>query len=250
MSNCKIFVTYSNTPNCLEFSGSSMNEKFLEKKDIYVPILGGKKLYKGSNEFFKNMKGDDEGKNVSHLNSYVNEHSVIYWVGNHLDEIDDEYIGFCHYRRLFDVPDGEKLEKNVIFVNKYAQKVSNASSFILMHDPKVLEKLSEFIHKYSRSRENPMAEYSIFANFLDLNIFYSANMFIMYRDKFKEYMKIMSDIYNIVFNMIIPIQGYSDRSYGYILERMSSYVIMKMQVFDKELKIKQGKYLNLDNAPT
>ena len=28
----KIFVTYSNTPNCLEF-GNKMHDKFLEQKD-------------------------------------------------------------------------------------------------------------------------------------------------------------------------------------------------------------------------
>ena len=35
----KIFVTYSNTPNCIEYS-NNMHEQFLKKPDVFTPILG------------------------------------------------------------------------------------------------------------------------------------------------------------------------------------------------------------------
>ncbi len=141
---------------------------------------------------------------------------------------DAEYIGFCHYRRFFDIPDGEKLDKNVIYANSLQVKCSNSTYFLLTHDPKVPEKFTEFLQKYIRTRTNAILEYSLMCKFLDLNFFYSA----------------------IIFNMIIPFPNYQDRSYGFILERMSAYALFKMQALDKNLDIKQGKYLNLDNAPT
>ena len=44
----KIFVTYSNTPNCIE-CGNKVNENFLKQDNKFIPILGGKELYKGNN---------------------------------------------------------------------------------------------------------------------------------------------------------------------------------------------------------
>ena len=60
-----------------------------------------------------NMIGDDTGDNISELNRDVNEWSAIYWVWKNYDKIDNpDYIGLCHYRRLFDFSDVIKTSNN------------------------------------------------------------------------------------------------------------------------------------------
>lgn len=253
----KIFVTYSNTPNCIEY-GNKLHDEFLKKPDVFTPILGGKELYKGNNTFLKSMQGDNVGNNVSVLNPYINEHTVIYWVGQHLDEIKDDYIGFCHYRRLFDVPDqnqvipstnNNNLDKNTIYVNKMSFSVSNGVYFLINHDPTVVRALSEFFQKIFRSNNNFFT--NSFISFLNSNILYSANMFIMHRDRFKEYIKLITPIYNIIFSMIYPYPNVQDRSCSFILERVTSCIISMMQLQDDNIKIEQGKYVKLgDNIVT
>lgn len=243
----KIFVTYSNTPNCIEL-GNKPHPNFLEQPNKFIPILGGKELYKGNNEFLKNMQGDNVGKNISALNPYINEHSVIYWVGNNLDKIDADYIGFCHYRRLFDIPKNEKIDENTIYVNKMHFGIGNALYFLINHDPNTVRVFSEFIQKFLRVYDEKIV--NLFITFLNSNLLYSGNMFIMHKNKFKEYMQIIDPIYNILFNSIYPFPNTSDRSVGFILERLTTFVIMLMEQKNPALKIKQGNYVKLDDIVT
>lgn len=243
----KIFVTYSNTPNCIEY-GNAPNSQFLKNPAKFIPILGGKQLYKGNNNFFNKMLGDNTGNNISKFNPYINQHSVIYWVGNNLDKVNDEYIGFCHYRRLFDIPDNESIDKNTIYVNNMQCGISNALYFLINHDPNTVRIFSEFCQKYIRSNSSQII--NEFITFLNSNNLYSGNMFIMHRDQFKEYMKLINPIYNILFSMIYPFPNVSDRSYGFILERLTSFIIFKMSLNNKNLKIKQGKYVKLGDLIT
>jgi hypothetical protein len=243
----KIFVTYSNTPNCLEF-GNKMHDKFLEQKDKYIPMLGGKKNYNGNNEFLKSLDGDDTFNNISVLNPYINEHTIIYWAGNNLDKIYTDYIGFCHYRRLFDIPDNEQPDENTIYVNEMQFGISNALYFLINHDPNTVRNFSEFIQKFIRTNDKHVVNQ--FVNFLNSNLLFSANMFIMHKNLFKEYMKIINPIYNIIFNMITPFPNVNDRSYGFILERLNSFVIYKLIADNKNIKFKQGKYVKLGDILT
>lgn len=56
------------------------------------------------------MRGDNIGDSISPINPYLNEHTVIYNVIRNPDlyQLEDEdYIGFCHYRRFFGVSTNE-----------------------------------------------------------------------------------------------------------------------------------------------
>lgn len=129
------------------------------------------------------MKGDDTGNSISYLNPYINEHTVIYWVYEHLNEINDDYIGFCHYRRLFDVPENETLNKNTIFINPLGLSTSMSTQFLMNHDPHVIRTFGEFIRKFMNNDN-----IQFLARFLESKILFSANMFIMHKDRFKQYM--------------------------------------------------------------
>ena len=194
------------------------------------------------------MQGDNEGNNVSQLNPFINEHTIIYWVGQHLNQITDDYIGFCHYRRYFDVPENEQITPNTIYVNQMKFGISNALYFLLNHDPDVSRAFAEFIQKYMRIMDKQSVNYLI--SFLNSDILYSGNMFIMHRDQFKQYIKLITPIYNIIFNMIYPFPNVANRAASFILERVTSFIIIYMINTNKNLELKQGNYIKLGDIVT
>jgi hypothetical protein len=105
--------------------------------------------------------------------------------------------------------------------------VSNSVYFLLNHDPNTVRTFSEFIQKYIRT--NKIDNVNGFIEFLNSNIFFSGNMFIMHKTQFAEYMNLMAPIYNILYNMIFPFPNTADRAVSFILERMTTFVILQMQ---------------------
>ena len=67
------------------------------KKLNYIPVGLGENLF--DSEWIK----DDMGTNISEKNKFYGEHSFHYWFWkNKIDKIEDnEWIGFCAYRRLW-----------------------------------------------------------------------------------------------------------------------------------------------------
>lgn len=71
------------------------------KNDVLEPIqlnCANKK------EHYPDMLHDDEGDNISELNPMYCELTAQYWAWKNLDE---DYYGFCHYRRYFNFTDKE-----------------------------------------------------------------------------------------------------------------------------------------------
>lgn len=69
--------------------------------DIFQPIQVGSDL---SESLLDNTIHDNNGCNISNLNPYYCELTGHYWVlKNYINNTEDEYIGFAHYRRLPDI---------------------------------------------------------------------------------------------------------------------------------------------------
>ena len=68
--------------------------------DVYMPIHVGRAVSKYKDEM-AHMTGDDTGDNISEKNPYYSELTALYWAWKNLRDV--EYIGLCHYRRLFGV---------------------------------------------------------------------------------------------------------------------------------------------------
>lgn len=68
--------------------------------DIYTPIHVGRTVSKYKDEM-ADMIGDDTGDNISEKNPQYCELTAQYWAWKNLHDV--EYIGFCHYRRYFDI---------------------------------------------------------------------------------------------------------------------------------------------------
>ena len=73
----------------------------------YLPVGLGKQ------NFSDGWLADNTGINISNKNSYYGEYTFHYWLWkNHLDKIsDDEWIGFCAYRRFWQNKNEELNEK-------------------------------------------------------------------------------------------------------------------------------------------
>ena len=92
----------------------------LFKNDIFIPIhLGrtlkeketkdGKVLKEDYNWLIENMIGDDTLDNISDKNREYCELTGIYWAWKNYDKLGNpDYIGFMHYRRIFDFLDKSK----------------------------------------------------------------------------------------------------------------------------------------------
>ncbi|MEI0700195.1 DUF4422 domain-containing protein, partial [Brachyspira intermedia] len=86
----------------------------LLQDDVLTPIHVGRALATESSKdgnmseedyqwMLDNMIGDDTGDNISHLNREFCELTAMYWAWKNYDKLGNpEYIGFMHYRRLFD----------------------------------------------------------------------------------------------------------------------------------------------------
>ncbi|AEH62389.1 DUF4422 domain-containing protein [Zymomonas mobilis] len=67
----------------------------LPKKAPFIPIQGGAAI----NQRLPGVIGDDTGENISKLNPMFCEMTAMYWAWKNAPKTD--YIGFFHYRRLF-----------------------------------------------------------------------------------------------------------------------------------------------------
>ena len=78
---------------CLTLDPS--HEKFIREAN-YVPVGLGEKIFPSS--FFT----DNKGKNISIKNRYYGEYTFHYWLWkNYLNQISDNWIGFCQYRKFW-----------------------------------------------------------------------------------------------------------------------------------------------------
>lgn len=62
--------------------------------DIYIPLHVGRAVSEDLG-----YQGDNQGDNISALNSYYGELTGLYWIWKHETEAD--LVGICHYRRYF-----------------------------------------------------------------------------------------------------------------------------------------------------
>lgn len=83
--------------------------KFLKKLPAnIVPVIIG-------NNNSTTFLSENVGINISNLNKYYAELTGLYWVFKNRIEYhnDDDFVGFCHYRRLW--MNGILNKKNIIF---------------------------------------------------------------------------------------------------------------------------------------
>ena len=83
----------------------SMEPNHLEtiKELNYIPVGLGDKIF--SKEWMK----DNIGENITYKNKYYGEYTFHYWLWkNHLDNVENQWVGFCQYRKFWSLQNMNK----------------------------------------------------------------------------------------------------------------------------------------------
>lgn len=190
-------------------------------KNLYVPINCGNLAIPTKSEFAsKHIHFEDEMKdNISHLNPKLNEMTAIYAFWKNLMK-DEDYVGFNHYRRLFQQSDLLDLDKYDVIDAKPIPMIFNLSYFTGAKSPQWTSTSIEGGYEICHIKEDwdKMVEllkqrpeyYLYFDNWNNQNSLTSpCNMFVMKRKLFEEYCEF---IFPILFELErqIDLTGRSD----------------------------------------
>lgn len=170
-------------------------------KDIFVPVLGGAEYYKdGSNPLFDMMLKDNIGDNISWANPLCSEATVLYWAYKHQEVIGPfDMIGFCHYRRVFDL-DYNNLDADAVYLKRCDFPIPEHPDYLGCHysDPLIGSLIRDelvdrfpWIYEIMRLVENDFS-------------FFDKEMFIMNRGMFLNYMDYTIQCIRILLTRIIP----------------------------------------------
>jgi len=249
---CKIIVAYH-------------KPSFLLKSDNFLPInvgraLNEKKIYSGllkNNDVLwlkKNTIGDDTGDNISAYNYSFNELTAVYWAWKHYDEIGNpEYIGLCHYRRIFDIENSDIRafigDNDIIAtgIPNETESISILEQFLMLHKKNDLDKCIDYIAK-----EYPALSKSIENYFqLPFNQGYFYNMFLMKKDLFFEYC-------DFLFSVLMYLHKntnyeeysvYGARVAGFLGERLGGAFFYHCKKSGYKLKVVEPIFLEGDRIP-
>ena len=162
----------------------------------YEIIHAGRALAK---KFFCDL-GDDSGENISRLNPYLDEVTVLFWVWKNTRQ---EFVGLCHYRRFFTADETQKIfdakkildaaqiqkilrEYDIIVPNEGVTKRSQRDMIFLGTGQPDLNRVVEKIFRKHISIKQP--EYlDAFDKILNSIAFFPCGMFIARRKIFDAY---------------------------------------------------------------
>lgn len=149
--------------------------------DVYTPIHVGRAISKYQNEM-ADLLGDDTGDHISEKNPMYCELTAHYWAWKNLHDID--YIGFCHYRRFFNLDktkvlnilnNNDAIVIKFVYIHPIWREIIN---YISIDDLSIM--LMVLKKKYPEYEETII-------NYLYGNVLYPKNMFICSKKLFDEY---------------------------------------------------------------
>tara|TARA_B110000014_G_scaffold259432_1_gene247240 strand:+ start:145 stop:978 length:834 start_codon:yes stop_codon:yes gene_type:complete len=89
----------------------------------FIKKLGYEPVGLGDKNFNKNWYQDKLGENISKKNKNYGEYTYHYWIWkNYLDEIKEEWIGFCQYRKFWSLKNHRMEEINFNSLNSQVLK--------------------------------------------------------------------------------------------------------------------------------
>ena len=237
----KILVNYHNIAKKLFFNS-----------DVITPIhIGRDNADEQLTTFIQqHMIADNTGDNISKLNSHYCELTAMYWAWKNMDKLNNpDYIGFMHYRRLFNFNNRRttrlkylllncfkfitsiNIKKYMLLMNSYDIKRNLNNTDILIwaklgcstnnvYDALYKDRKSVEITKLTEYIKHEMPEYYSSLN----EILYTrkkfisyGNIFIMKKEIFFEYCEFMFKVLSI-----IPIEDSKKRLHGYLAEALSN----------------------------
>jgi len=210
--------------------------KILDDLPGYITPIG-----LGNSNFPDSWITEKKGDNISNLNSYYGEMTALYWIWkNQLNDLsDDDFIGNCHYRKLWLNNLYDKKQKNSLSdlysnllknnnenLNKYetiqVQPIIFNSKTVLedfnqIHGELIINKCIEFL--------NPQIQEK-FKNNLNKNTLYPLNMFITKVRYFKNYCDVIFPWLEKCFHYCKSnnlLKDYNTRLPAFLAERFTSF---------------------------
>ena len=176
-------------------------------------------------------------QNISSLNPYFCELSAIYWAWKNLDS---NYYGLFHYRRIFDLHNKTRKKSIEIQYNKFKNKnIENLQTQINKYDIIISAQYTESHGLYERYKEaHHINDLDLCINYIkehypymkeSLQILYIkngkwsvANMFIMKKELYFEYCEWIFDVLFAVQDKINykTYDTYQARVFGFLAERL------------------------------
>jgi len=232
---------------------TSKNYKFLDYLPKNIIPVG-----LGNNDYSKNYLVETSGKNISKFNKYFAELSGIYWVyKNKLSQYNNnDFIGFCHYRRLW--LDGLYFKDHKINSDIFSRLLTNKleifdNSEVVMLQPTKLKNENIYDH-FKNNHGSELMDYAIslldvkkseaFKKYLKKNELSICTMFITRPS-------ILRDYCDFIFPFLIKLLDYSlsnnlcvgknTRLPGFFMERFTSFW------FHEYHKVKYLSYAQLGN---
>ena len=158
--------------------------------EVYTPIHVGRVLSKYKEEM-AGMIGDDTGDNISNKNPQYCELTAQYWAWKNLHDVD--FIGFCHYRRFFNVEISadhvaKLLNRHDVIALKIIYPFSMAWEIQRYISMEHFVMMQMVIKKKYPEYEQTLLDY------LRGNILYAKNMFICRKELFDQYAAWLFDI--------------------------------------------------------
>ena len=185
---------------------------------LYYPINGGASLKKFNPPEWLHF--DDSGDNISSLNHALNEMTSIYWFWKNYDWRSIDYVGFNHYRRLFNPKDfADYKDYDLIVMNPYVFSSTIEQQYKEKHHAKDFDSMLNILKKCS-------IHFNDFMKYCQTKKFFApCNMFIMKSRLFDEYCTFMFPLLMQLMNYVSldKYSGFQHRAIAFLSERLTSW---------------------------
>ena len=171
---------------------------------------------------------DDEGDNISFLNSYFGDLTVLYWAWKNAP---DDHLGVCQYRRPWTDEGLLATQRDVLHVPGHAMFGNIEHQYNSCH---AVFPAPELTRDLARRNRIPLS-YEMVDNTWRQGVFYGCNMVRGPRELFDKYCE-------IVFATVMPLweenkelcmslTGYQSRSIAFAAERLITAIILNADYF-------------------
>lgn len=196
---------------------------------------------------FQDNSSEDQ---ISEFNPYLNEMTMIYWLGKNYDKIGNpDFIGTAQYRRYLQFNETD-LKENIILcvVCSPVLRKTLFNNYCTYHNK---DDLLLFVY-------NLLAVFPQFKtplqNYLNQCLMFKCNMFVMSKQNFFEYYNFIEKCIKLAIKILPKLNldqrdTYQKRALGFILERMTGFWLYFKNLTDKNTIIKSVKMIeiNLDS---
>lgn len=181
---------------------------------------------------------DDEGENISFLNPWFGDLTVLYWVWKNAKE---EHLGVCQYRRPWDEQDLISSEEGVLYVPPPAFFGSIEQQYMDCHS---VFNAPLFTRELAKQGKLPLS-FEMIDEAWKQPLFHGCNMARGPKELFDKYCELVfatvGPLWDEQKQLCGTIMGYQQRSIAFTAERLITAIILNSDYFFGPGKVKQAQ---------